>query len=250
MKKPAFICAAMALFLSLSLYMAPFASAAQPKVVITPMNFDFGTIDEGTKAKATFNIKNDGDAPLVIYDVRPTCGCTIASLKTKTIAPGKSEKLEAVYNSMNAGGEIRKFITVSTNDVKTGNGVLTLTLSANVKAKPAPDIALSVYMLANVQIPSGGSTKRTISISNPGQLDLTINQITTSQGMQAKIGDIAVEYGKTVNTSIKLKPGQSEKVDVTISPKVKKGNYQEVLIFRSNSARNPIRDFIVQGMVQ
>ncbi len=250
MKKPALICAATALFLSLSLYVAPFASAAQPKVVITPMNFDFGTIDEGVKSKATFTIKNDGDAPLVIYDVRPTCGCTIANLSTKTIAPGKTATLAAVYNSMNASGEVRKFITVSTNDVKTGSGVLTLTLSANVKAKPAPDIALSIYMLANVQMPSGGSTKRTISVSNPGQLDLTINQITASQGIQAVIGGVNVSEGKTVNTSLKLKPGQSEQMDVTISPKVKKGNYQEVLIIRSNSTRNPVRDFIVQGMVQ
>ncbi len=250
MKKPALICAVTALFLSLSLYIAPFARAAQPKMVITPMNFDFGTIDEGVKAKATFTIKNEGGAPLVIYDARPTCGCTIANLSSKTIAPGKTATLVAVYNSTNASGEIRKFITVSTNNVKTANGVIILTLSANVKAKPAPDIALSIYMLANVQIPSGGSTKRTVTVSNPGQLDLTINQITASQGIQATIGGVKIAEGKTVNTSLTLKPGQSEKIDVTIRPKVIKGNYQEVLIIRSNSSRNPIRDFIVQGIVQ
>ncbi len=251
MKKSALICAALALFLTFSFY-SPFAQAAQPqpKVEVTPAVFDFGTIDEGVKAKATFTIKNTGDANLVIYDVRPTCGCTIANLSSKTIAPGKSATLVAVYNSMNAGGPIRKFITVSTNARKPGNGTLPLGLSANVKAKPAPDIALSIYMLANIQIPSGGSTKRTITVSNPGHLDLLINGITASQGIQASIGGLKVENGQTAKTSLKLKPGQSEKMDVTISPKIKKGNFQEVLIIRSNSGKNPVRDFIVQGVVE
>lgn len=247
-EKAALICAVAALFLTFSLCSITSAEQAQPKVEITPANFNLGTVDEGVKAKATFTIKNAGNADLIIYDVRPTCGCTIANLSSKIIAPGKTATLEAFYNSQNAGGLIRKYINVQTNDVKTGN--ISLVLIANVKAKPAPDMALSVYMLANIQVPSGGSTERSLAISNPGQMDLLISEIAATPGIQADIDGVKVESGKATKTSVSLKPGEIKKIDVTITPKTLRGNYQEVLTIRSNARRNPVRTFIVQGLVQ
>jgi hypothetical protein len=247
-EKAALFCAVAALFLTFSFCAIASAEQAQPKVEITPADFNLGTVDEGVKAKATFTIKNVGNADLIIYDVRPTCGCTIASLSSKIIAPGKTATLDAFYNSQYASGLIRKYINVSTNDVKTGN--ISLVLTANVKAKPAPDIALSVYMLANIQIPSGGSTQRSLAISNPGQIDLLINEIAATQGIQADIDGVKVESGKTTKTSITLRPGEIKKIDVTITPKTVKGNFQEVLTIRSNARRNPVRTFVVQGLVQ
>ncbi len=135
-EKAALICAVAALFLTISFCATATAGQAMPKVEITPATVNLGTIDEGVKANATFTIKNAGDADLIIYDVRPTCGCTIANLSSKIIAPGKTATVQAIYNSRNASGQIRKFINVQTNDVKTGN--VSLILSANVKAKPAP----------------------------------------------------------------------------------------------------------------
>ena len=246
-EKAALICAVAALFLTFSFCAIASAEEAQPKVEITPATVDLGTVDEGVKSKATFTIKNVGNADLIIYDVRPTCGCTIANLSSKIIAPGKTATLQAFYNSQNAGGLIRKYINVTTNDVKTGN--ISLILTANVKAKPAPDIALSVYMLTNIQIPSGGSTQRTLAISNPGQMDLVINSIEATPGVQADIDGVKVS-GPSTKTSIMLKPGEVKKIDVTITPKNPKGNFQEVLTIRSNARRNPVRTFIVQGLVQ
>jgi Protein of unknown function (DUF1573)/HYDIN/CFA65/VesB-like, Ig-like domain len=247
-EKAALICAVAALFLIFSFCTVTYAEQAQPKVEITPAIFNLGTVDEGVKAKATFTIKNVGNADLIIYDVRPTCGCTIANLSSKILAPGKTATLDAFYNSQYASGLIRKYINVTTNDVKTGN--VSLVLTANVKAKPAPDIALSVYMLSNIQVSPGGSTQRSLAISNPGQMDLVINEIAATPGMQADIDGVKVESGKTTKTSLTLKPGEIKKIEVTITPKTAKGNFQEVLTIRSNARRNPIRTFVVLGLVQ
>jgi hypothetical protein len=247
-EKAALICAVAALFLTFSFCATASAGEAMPKVEITPATVNLGTIDEGVKAKATFTIKNAGNADLIIYDVRPTCGCTIANLSSKIIAPGKAATVQAFYNSQNASGLIRKYINVQTNDVKAGN--VSLILTANVKAKPAPDIAFSVYVIANIQVPPGGSTQRSIAISNPGQMDLVINEIAATPGIQADIDGVKAESGKATKTSVTIKPGEFKKMDVTITPKNLKGNFQEVLTIRSNARRNPVRTFIVQGLVQ
>jgi Protein of unknown function (DUF1573) len=247
-EKAALIYAVAALFLTFSFCATASAEQAMPKVEITPAMVNLGTIDEGVKANATFTIKNAGNADLIIYDVRPTCGCTIANLSSKIIPPGKTATVQAIYNSQNANGLIRKYINVQTNDVK--SGPVSLILTATVKSKPSPDIALSVYMLANIQVPPGGSAQRSLAISNPGQMDLVIYQVEATPGIQADIDGVKVASGQATKTSVTIKPGEIKKVDIMISPKNPKGNFQEVLTIRSNARRNPVKTFIVQGLVQ
>jgi len=49
---------------------------------------DFGTIPEGQKVEVAFRFRNTGSTPLVITQVRPSCGCTIADQPKEPIAPG------------------------------------------------------------------------------------------------------------------------------------------------------------------
>jgi len=224
------------------------AQGAQPKVEVSPANFDFGTVDEGTKSKAVYTLKNTGGAELIIYDIRPTCGCTVANLSKKIIPPGDSATLEAIYDSHNASGQVRRFINVRTNapDMQT----LSLALSANVKPVPAPDISFSLYNVTNLQLPSGGSAIRSINVTNTGQLDLVINEVTTSQGASGKLGDTDLAPGQTRKVTMTLKPGETTTLNVTVAPKVKAGNFQEIVTIRSNAKRRPAATFIAQGVVQ
>lgn len=221
---------------------------AQPRIEATPMNVDLGTIDEGVRSKAIYNIKNTGTAELVIFDVKPTCGCTVASLSSKKVAPGDTATLEAIYDSHNANGGVRRFINIQSNDPK--NSTLTLGISANVIAKPAPEINFSVYNATNLQLASGGTATRSITVTNTGQLDLVIDEVTTSQGAAALLGSISAPAGKTTKGALTLKPGESKKLEITISPKIKNGNFQEVVTVRSNAKRRPAAIFIAQGFVQ
>ena len=63
-----------------------------PKAVPVEAVVDAGTVAKGEKIKTTFEIKNEGDQTLEITDVRPSCGCTIATYD-KTVAPGKVGKV-------------------------------------------------------------------------------------------------------------------------------------------------------------
>jgi len=224
------------------------ADVAVPKIEVTPGTYDFGTISDDIKSNATFIIKNTGNADLIIYEARPTCGCTVANLTSKKLAPGETSRLDAVYDSHNANGQIHRFINVKSNDPKMET--LSLGLTAVVSPKPAPDINLSTFSVPNLQMSRGGKEKRTIKVTNPGQMALVIEEITASAGVTAEIGKLRVNPAQTVKTAITLKPGESADMDLVIAPTINAGNFQELVTIRSNSIRKPAVTVIIQGVVQ
>lgn len=89
--------------------------AAAPKMVFEEDSHDFGQIKEGVVAEYDFKFKNTGDAPLVLKDVRASCGCTTPEWPKEPIAPSKSGIIKAKYNSANRPGAFSKSITITTN---------------------------------------------------------------------------------------------------------------------------------------
>ena len=115
---------------------APAAPAsAQPKAVAVEPIKDAGSVAKGDKISQDFAIRNDGNAPLQITDVRPACGCTVASYD-KTIAPGKLGAVHVVVDTATFNGPVSKGVTVMTNDA--ANPQIELT----VRAKVDPYIAV------------------------------------------------------------------------------------------------------------
>lgn len=86
----------------------------KPDVSFETVKHDFGEIPQGEPAAYSFRITNTGDAPLVIKDVRPSCGCTTPKWPRKPIAPGKTAKIKAVYDAKSTGA-FQKSIMVDTN---------------------------------------------------------------------------------------------------------------------------------------
>jgi Protein of unknown function (DUF1573) len=91
------------------------STQAHPKAVFAEVIKDVGRVGKGEKIAHDFVIKNAGDAPLEITDVKPTCGCTVAEFD-HTIPPGGTGKIHAVVDTTDFGGPISKTIYVYTND--------------------------------------------------------------------------------------------------------------------------------------
>jgi hypothetical protein len=106
---------------------------AAPKIEADKTTIDCGTITEGKtdKINAAFTIKNTGDAPLKIENVRPGCGCTV--VKFDTLVPvGKSSVIQSTVNIANFhSGPLSKYITVSSNALNTPSLKLTITATIN-----------------------------------------------------------------------------------------------------------------------
>ncbi|MEO8235522.1 MAG: DUF1573 domain-containing protein [Flavobacterium sp.] len=112
-----------------------FASKAQSGAKIEFKDKD-NTIDYGTVSKnsdngiRTFEFTNTGDAPLIIKDVKSSCGCTVPTKPTDPILPGKTGKIDVKYN-MNPG-PIRKTITVESNAINYDGGMTPLKIKGTV----------------------------------------------------------------------------------------------------------------------
>ncbi|MDR3152715.1 MAG: DUF1573 domain-containing protein [Deltaproteobacteria bacterium] len=100
---------------------APAAAAAGPRLQVAGAGpvFNVGTSQPGTTVRHVFEIKNSGTEPLIITQVVPACGCTVASYD-EFIAPGKTGKVTVsleLYREW-AGEPYDKTVTVVTNDPK------------------------------------------------------------------------------------------------------------------------------------
>jgi hypothetical protein len=94
---------------------------------------DFGTIAEGQKVDVDFRFRNTGATPLVITQVRPSCGCTIAEQPQEPIAPGAEGHISATFNSQGHPGVNRKTLFVTANTKGSQNYSLHFVVVVNRK---------------------------------------------------------------------------------------------------------------------
>jgi len=88
--------------------------AQQAKINFKEDTVDYGTIEKGSDGVRVFEFTNTGDAPLIISDVKSSCGCTVPKKPNGPIAPGASSTIEVKYDT-NRVGPIRKTVTVYSN---------------------------------------------------------------------------------------------------------------------------------------
>ncbi|AXP79229.1 hypothetical protein CJ739_129 [Mariniflexile rhizosphaerae] len=101
-----------------------------PVLEFNETEHDFGEIEKGKSVETVFSYKNTGNAPLVITDIKSSCGCTVPEDWSKEpLAPGKTGKFTVKYNGSGAN-KITKTITVTANTEK---GSEVVKISAFVK---------------------------------------------------------------------------------------------------------------------
>lgn len=78
---------------------------------------NFGSKKMGEIVNITFRCKNTGDKPLYLYNVRPSCGCTLADYTKQPILPGKEGKIDAQFDTKKSHpGEVHKTVFFSANN--------------------------------------------------------------------------------------------------------------------------------------
>lgn len=78
--------------------------------------YDAGEVVKGEFVTAKFNVKNTGDYPLVIAEVKAGCTCTVAKKPEEPIAPGKSAEIIAQVDTDKTGvGAVVKTVSIVAN---------------------------------------------------------------------------------------------------------------------------------------
>ncbi|WP_312390564.1 DUF1573 domain-containing protein [Chryseobacterium sp.] len=114
-----------------------FALASAQTITFDKTTFDYGTVKPSSDGTRFFTVTNTGDKPLVLSNVKASCGCTTPEFKTDPIMPGKSAQIKVGYNTA-INGPFNKMIEVFSNDP--ANSRTVIYIKGNVDSN-APEVA-------------------------------------------------------------------------------------------------------------
>ncbi len=100
------------------------------KIHFTELEHNYGTIQKGGNGECEFTFVNEGNEPLILSNVKASCGCTTPSYTQKPVMPGQQGTIKVKYNTNNVGA-FSKTVTVTSNAVD--NPRVTLRIKGNVK---------------------------------------------------------------------------------------------------------------------
>jgi len=103
--------------------------------------YDYGKVPLNGDGQCEFKFKNTGKEPLILSNVRASCGCTVPSWPREPIAPGESAIIQVRYTTLSRPHTINKSITVMSN---ASNPNVILRLKGEVISEESPEKALNI----------------------------------------------------------------------------------------------------------
>jgi len=197
-------------------------------LVIEQPKWDFGKVYAGKQVEHVFELKNTGDAALVIEQVRNSCGpCSASMLTDKTIAPGKIGRLKVAYNAkLGRIGKVSTFVTIHSNDPN--NPFQRVQISGTVlSTKNAPALSVSPSPADVGVIWPDRRRTVTIEIRNVGKKPLHIKEVTASTALEPTL------------KVRELQPGAKAFLSVRVNPARLEGLIQEWVKIHSNDPTHP-----------
>ena len=207
------------------------AMAAAPKAVVDKPIVDVGKVKKGEPIRQEFVIRNAGDAPLEITEVKPSCGCTVAEFDA-VVAPGGRGKVKVVVETDAFGGGIAKSVAVFTNDVE--NPRLNLVVKADVRE---PVIARPGYA-------------RFITVQGQPAED-SVQTVSATDGRAIEVLSVASPY-PFVEASHSREPGEEGRwrVELSLDPGAPVGSLADYVVVRTDHPEQPEVKIAVSGLIK
>lgn len=206
--------------------------AGAPKLRIDQPTYEFSELWSGEKVEHTFVLANDGDAPLQVLSVQPSCGCTVAGQFDKVIDPHKEGKVPLSVNTKNFRGLITKSIQVQTNDPASPRSQLIIkgTVKQRVSMEPMAGANWAEY---NDKSPDEIKVTLTNNTDKPFKIEyvpetqpalasrLNVFEPTVTEKVPGKVAEVSVKLKKPVpegwhGGQLKFKTGVSEDAEVFV----------------------------------
>lgn len=204
---------------------------AQPKLeVIGGSTYDWGKVPFSKgPLKGIIKLKNAGNQPLKIGEVKPGCGCTTAPLDKKYLKPGEMATMNVTLNPGSSSGELLKGLTVSSNDPKVPVKAITLKayIMKALQVLPQPYIAIPQSNVGKV-------SETTMILKNTTEIPIKITQFIATKGITV------------IAKSKSISPGGQISVQVRAKPSVK-GYWNGSITCMTNHPDLPEMDVIVYG---
>ncbi|MDD2306764.1 MAG: DUF1573 domain-containing protein [Prolixibacteraceae bacterium] len=119
-------------FFVLGLFAQEKLNNTNDSIVFEKTVHDYGTITQGGDGNCEFKFTNKGKGPLILNNVKTSCGCTVPEWPSAPIPPGKTGIIKVKYDT-NRLGAFSKTITVSSN---AKNSLVAIIIKGNIITKP------------------------------------------------------------------------------------------------------------------
>lgn len=241
MRRATFLAVPMLFALTLALSSPPSLAAAEggPSAVVAEPMIDAGTVPVGQPIEAEFVIENQGDAPLEILSVQPTCGCTVAEYD-ETIEPGGTGTVRAVVDTTSEAGPNAKAISVRTNDPDTPR--IQLTIESNVKQFLTAEPGYARFTTF-VREDRDQSIPQLLWTDDFEDLEIT--------EVEAPEPWIEVSHREaTAAESSEKGVGRQWRIDVTLSKEAPVGPVAQRILLRTNHPEQKVVEIPVTGFVR
>ena len=190
------------------------SSKTTPAITFKNMEYRFDKVLEGVKIVHTFAFENTGGAPLVIKEIKSTCGCTSTNYTRDEIAPGGRGEVTLELDTDGYGGEkVTQSATVFTNDPGSKGEELKITgevaLFADISPKaiklfgaPGEEIRSVVEITPSEDYPfhivgepeTGKDTYRCTVEEKDGKIILTAENTSTKKGIYLDTVVLRTDY--------------------------------------------------------
>lgn len=195
------------------------AATQKPTIHFENPDFNFGKVYKGKKVEHIYKFENLGNDTLKITRVKPSCGCTAVILTNNTIPPGETGEIKATFKTSSYSGNIKKSITVSSNDPDTPRHKLTFS------GEIIEDISIKPRNINFGSINSEKEVAKTVTVTVKSQTgpDFKINKITPSR--------------QFVTASIDRENDGEYVINVTLEDKPKIGRFSGTIVLETNSPK-------------
>lgn len=129
------------LFAGIALF-GTFALATAQTITFDKTTYEYGDIKPGSDGTRFFTVTNTGDKPLILSNVKPSCGCTTPEWSQDPIMPKKSAKIKVGYNTAGMGA-FNKMIEVFSNDPVNSRSVIYIKGNVDANAPEPKPVVLT-----------------------------------------------------------------------------------------------------------
>lgn len=206
-------------------------------------DYYFGEIDPNETVEHTFVFKNNCSETVEVAQARASCGCTAAVLSEKSIPPGGEAKIQVKFTPPRGSrGKVSKTVSVYLKDNDKPHTIIRF----SAKIKTDFEVHPAYIQLLGFRVGDNATGK--VEIKNVSEDVLDVESISLNMTTYADTaGDgrtiaMPLRGAKVEPTSMKLKPGESREVVVSMIPEFQ-GQVNGAVRMKTNKNEGVIQVF-------
>ncbi len=192
-------------FLVLVIAITSYGQTKAAQISFENLIHDFGTIkEEGGTVTYKFEFVNTGGNPLIVTNVRPTCGCTSPDWTREPVPPGGKGFVAATFNPKGRPNAFNKYLYVDSNS-ETSNTKLTIKGVVTPKPKTIEDeyrynfgdLRLKKNHLAFGNITNKETKENSVEVINTSDQDISLALDRCPAHITVKFNPAVIKPGET-----------------------------------------------------